>query len=394
MARVQTTFYQADPLPDSTLFEWATSDNDLFNREIDLSFLARALERHDHSDGRGKPSARATAGSIDTTALANLAVSTGKIADGAVTPPKISANAVTNPAILDGTIAGAKLALTAVTDRLGYPPINKAGDSGIGNLSLAPAASFFLSATSTINVPAGASVTGAGAISLIGGAGTRASFATSDGPSITATFQNTGASPGYGLGVLNAAGSGWDLLLNHGSAAFGIPVQAPSFTSTVASGTAPLSPSSTTMCPNLNAQYLNGQLGSFYGRATNEVPSAMNAFFWSAGFIPATGWSRNTSADGRIIVGAGATFSVTFNENAQSGGSWSHDHVGDDHTHTVTGSTSASTATSVGATAGGLNLDPLGHTHPLSASAATNHGTTGAYAWAYPAYSLVMAYKT
>jgi hypothetical protein len=137
MARVQTTFYQADPLPDSTLFEWATSDNDLFNREIDLSFLARALERHDHSDGRGKPSARATAGSIDTTALANLAVSTGKIADGAVTPPKISANAVTNPAILDGTIAGAKLALTAVTDRLGYTPINKAGDSGIGNLSLA-----------------------------------------------------------------------------------------------------------------------------------------------------------------------------------------------------------------------------------------------------------------
>jgi hypothetical protein len=104
--------------------------------------------------------------------------------------------------------------------------------------------------------------------------------------------------------------------------------------------------------------------------------------------------SRNTSADGRIIVGAGTTFSVTFNENAQSGGSWSHDHVGDDHTHTITGNTSASTATSVGATGGGLNLDPLGHTHPLTATAAANHATTGAYAWAYPAYSLVMAYKT
>jgi hypothetical protein len=91
------------------------------------------------------------------------------------------------------------------------------------------------------------------------------------------------------------------------------------------------------MCPNLNAQYLNGQSGAYYGRATNEVPAAMNAFFWSAGFIPAGTWARNTSADGRIIVGAGTTFSVTFNENAQSGGSWSHDHVGDDHTHTVTG---------------------------------------------------------
>jgi hypothetical protein len=393
MARNANINYQADPPPASTQFVLPDSANDVFDRN-DITYLARAVDLHDHRDGRGLPVARAAASSIDTAALQNLAVTTGKLADNAVTNAKIGANAVTNTSILDGTIAGAKLALTAVSDRLGYTPVSKAGDSGIGNLSLAPAASFFLSATSTINVPAGASVTGAGAISLIGGVGTRASFATSDGPSITATFQNTGASPGYGLGVLNAAGSGWDLLLNHGSAAFGIPVQAPSFTSTVASGTAPLSPSSTTLCPNLNAQYLNGQLGSFYGRATNEVPSAMNAFFWSAGFIPATGWSRNTSADGRIIVGAGTTFSVTFNENAQSGGSWSHDHVGDDHTHTITGNTSASTATSVGATGGGLNLDPLGHTHPLTATAAANHATTGAYAWAYPAYSLVMAYKT
>jgi hypothetical protein len=394
MARVQTTFYQADPLPDSTLFEWATSDNDLFNREIDLSFLARALERHDHSDGRGKPSARATAGSIDTTALANLAVSTGKIADGAVTPPKIGANAVTTPAILDLNVTGAKLALTAVTDRLGYTPINKAGDSGIGSLSLAAGATLFLSASSTVNVPAGASMNGAGVINLAGGAGTRASFTTSDAPSIAATFQNSGTSPGYGIGVLNAPATGWDFLLSHASAAFGVAVQATSYASTVATGTAPFAPTSTTLCPNLNAQYLNGQLGSYYGRATNEVPAAMNAFFWSAGFIPAGTWARNTSADGRVIVGAGATFSVTFNENAQSGGSWSHDHVGDDHTHTVTGTATASGATSVGAAAGGLNLDPLGHTHPLSASAATNHGTTGAYAWAYPVYSLVMAYKT
>lgn len=393
MARNANINYQADPPPASTQFVLPDSDNDVFDRN-DITYMARALDLHDHTAGRGLPTARAAASSIDTAALQNLAVSTGKIADGAVTAAKVAANAVVTAGILDLNVTGPKLAAGAVVAHLGYTPISKAGDSGIGNLSLAVGASLFLSASSTVNVPAGASVVGAGVIGLSGGTGTRASFVTSDGASVTATFQNSGASPGYGLGVLTASGGGWDLLLNHTSAAFGVSVQATSFASTVAPGTAPFTPTSTTMCPNLNAQYLGGQPLAYFGRATNEVPAAMNAFFWSAGFIPAGTWARNTSADGRVIVGAGATFSVTFNENAQSGGSWSHDHVGDDHTHTVTGSTSASTATSVGATAGGLNVDPLGHTHPLTATAATNHATTGAYSWAYPVYSLVMAYKT
>jgi hypothetical protein len=393
MTRNANINYQADPPPTSTQFVIPDSDNDVFDRN-DITYLARAVDLHDHTAGRGLPSARAAASSIDTAALQALSVTTGKIADAAITPPKIGANAVTTPAILDLNVTGAKLAATAVSDRLGYFPINKAGDSGIGNLSLAAASSLFLSASSSINIPAGAAVVGAGAINLSGGAGSRASFITSDGASIAATFQNTGVSPGYGIGILNGAGSGWDLLLNHAIAAFGVAVQATTFTSTVASGTAPFSPSSTTMCPNLNAQYLNGQLGSYYGRATNEVPPSLNAFFWSAGFIPGGTWARNTSADGRVIVGAGATFTVTFNENAQSGGSWSHDHVGDDHTHIITGSATASVGAQAGAQGGGLNLDALGHVHPLSASAAANHATTGAYAWAYPVYSLVMAYKT
>jgi hypothetical protein len=385
--------YQADGPPNSTQFVLPDSDNDVFDRN-DITYMARALDLHDHRDARGLPVARAAAGAIDTAALANLAVSTGKLADNAVTNPKIAANAVTNASILDATIAGAKLATGAVVAHLGYTPISKAGDSGIGSLSLAAGASLFLSTSSTVNVPAGASVNGAGVISLSGGAGTRATFTTSDAATVAAVFQNTGANPGYGLGVLNAIASGWDLLVSHLSAVFSIPVQATSFASSAATGTAPFTSASTTMCSNLNAQYLGGQPLAYFGRATNEVPAAMNAFFWSAGFIPAGTWARNTSADGRIIVGAGLTFGVTFNENAQSGGSWSHDHVGDDHTHTVTGSTSASTGAQAGATPGGLNVDALGHTHPLTATAATNHATTGAYAWAYPVYSLVMAYKT
>jgi hypothetical protein len=393
MTRNANINYQADPPPTSTQFVIPDSDNDVFDRN-DITYLARALDLHDHTAGRGLPAARAAASSIDTAALQNLAVSTGKIADAAITAPKIAANAVVTAGILDLNVTGAKLALTAVTDRLGYTPINKAGDSGIGSLSLAPGGSLFLSASSTVNVPAGASVNGAGVINLAGGAGTRATFTISDAPSIAAVFQNTGANPGYGLGVLNAIASGWDLLVSHLSAVFSIPVQATSFASSAATGTAPFTSASTTMCSNLNAQYLGGQPLAYFGRATNEVPAAMNAFFWSAGFIPAGTWARNTSADGRIIVGAGTTFTVTFNENAQSGGSWSHDHVGDDHTHTITGSTSASTGAQAGATPGGLNVDALGHVHPLTATAAANHATTGAYAWAYPVYSLVMAYKT
>ena len=51
-----------------------------------------------------------------------------------------------------------------------------------------------------------------------------------------------------------------------------------SLTSTVATGTAPLSVASTTLVSNLNVQYLNGQLGSYYttaGNLTGTIPSAV-----------------------------------------------------------------------------------------------------------------------
>jgi hypothetical protein len=114
MARNANINYQADPPPASTQFVLPDSANDVFDRN-DITYLARAVDLHDHTAGRGLPSARAAASSIDTAALINLAVTTGKLADNAVTNAKIAANAVTNASILDGTIAGAKLALTAVS---------------------------------------------------------------------------------------------------------------------------------------------------------------------------------------------------------------------------------------------------------------------------------------
>ncbi len=97
MSRVATTQYGADV---DTQFQWATDDNDPFDRELDMSFVARALERHDHSNARGLAVTRIgnnvittamfQAQSVDTTAILNLAVTTPKINDLAVTKPKLA----------------------------------------------------------------------------------------------------------------------------------------------------------------------------------------------------------------------------------------------------------------------------------------------------------------
>lgn len=64
------------------------------------------------------------------------------------------------------------------------------------------------------------------------------------------------------------------------------------FSSTLATGTAPFNVSSTTLCPNLNVQYLNGQLGSYYAAASSL-----------SSYLPLTGGSvtGTTSIDGTTL---------------------------------------------------------------------------------------------
>src|SRR5678816_2836518 len=62
------------------------------------------------------------------------------------------------------------------------------------------------------------------------------------------------------------------------------------------------------------------------------VPAHLIAGFEHNSDIPA-GWSRYTPMDGRLAVGAGSSFSVTFNEGNSYGSSWSHQHTGGAHTH-------------------------------------------------------------
>lgn len=65
-------------------------------------------------------------GTVDTPDLKDSAVTTPKVADGSVHTAKIA----------DGAVSAAKLHTTAVTDKLGYTPLNKAGDTMTGPLDL------------------------------------------------------------------------------------------------------------------------------------------------------------------------------------------------------------------------------------------------------------------
>jgi hypothetical protein len=75
-------------------------------------------------------------GGVATIDIADAAVTTAKVADGAITSAKIADGAVATADIADGAVTAAKLASTAVTDKLGYTPVNKAGDTMSGPLGV------------------------------------------------------------------------------------------------------------------------------------------------------------------------------------------------------------------------------------------------------------------
>lgn len=78
-------------------------------------------------------------GGVATIDIADSAVTTAKIADSNVTTAKIADANVTTQKVADGAVTAAKLASSAVTDKLGYAPVNKAGDTMTGNLSIVKA---------------------------------------------------------------------------------------------------------------------------------------------------------------------------------------------------------------------------------------------------------------
>lgn len=92
MSRITTSNYGAAP---TTIFAWATTDDDQFDRELDLYHLSQALENHTHGAARGLAVERLAAGAIDAAAMGALSVGTTALQNASVTNAKLAAGAVT-----------------------------------------------------------------------------------------------------------------------------------------------------------------------------------------------------------------------------------------------------------------------------------------------------------
>jgi len=112
----------------------------------------------------------------------------------------------------------------------------------------------------------------------------------------------------------------------------------------------------------IDADLLDGVQGSGYAPIANQVPSGLGGFFATAAGIPA-GWTRYTNGDGRLLVGAGTTFSVTFTENTAVGSNWTP----------FSGQSvfSATAADVTGAATAGSAFSAPSHQHSVTLSAQT-----------------------
>lgn len=88
------------------------------------------------------------------------------------------------------------------------------------------------------------------------------------------------------------------------------------------------------------------------------VPSGLIAAFRTAGAI-ASGWSRFTDGDGRILIGAGTTFSQTFTENQAAGtGNWTP----------ISGGSTSGPSETFPVAGGSTQVASGAHTHTISAT--------------------------
>lgn len=258
MSRVQTTWYGASP---DTQFQWATTDNDLFDRELDLYRLAQALELHTHEAGKGLPVGRLADLSIITAMYGLLSIPTGALQDLSVTTAKLAAGAVTDA-------------------KMDSPRVLRTGDTMTGALR-----------------------------NTIGGGSSGTYFFGSANNFMTYT--------GTTFQVYNSTGGGIELIGDLKTYRTGAPTTGYVFLST---GGQYLGFDGVNMVANYG-----GTLGAVMTTGnTVGVPLGACCFFRLASEITAAGahWARESTADGRLLVGAGTTAGVTFVENTFYGTNW------------------------------------------------------------------------
>jgi hypothetical protein len=375
MTRVQTTNFQADSF---TTFFWATDDNDQFNREYDMAFVAQALEHHDHSSGRGLPVARIEASIVDETALASNSVTTPKIANLAVTGAKMAELTIANSKLAGGISADKLVAGVAVAN-LGYTPLNLAGGTLTGSVAM--------TGPNTLSLIHSTSI-GTTNLYIEKAAGSAGGF--------PLQIHNKETAPGYCIGALNAAASNWDFIWSHNQLSSTIPIHMNAATGNYI---AQMSYGSSAMVTNMNANYLVNQPGAYYGRTTHEAFSGAHVLVPTAGHIPA-GWARQTNLDGRTLMGGGITAGIgnNFVENNHYGNWKPGSILSASHSLSVVGGGDASSnnyaLAALGGGPGSFNASQLTHTHPgysLSGGITLNGTTTD---WNIAAYTMVMCYKT
>lgn len=157
----------------------------------------------------------------------------------------------------------------------------------------------------------------------------------------------------------------------------------------------------------IDADLLDGQQGSYYATASglaaleaSAFPSGVGAWVRNASEIP-SGFTRESALDGRIPVGAGTTFAVTFVEATNYGSSWSHTHT-IAHSHTDSGHTHNMGASddnqSIVDSGTGTNLARDIHEHAISNSSAIISGSdtanSGGTAWTIPSRAVVWIRKS
>jgi hypothetical protein len=272
MTRIATTYYGADP---TTQFQWATAGSDQFSRIYDLYYLAQAVEYHDHSNTRGLAVARVADGSLTAASYGALSVGTAALANLGVTNAKLGDLSVSTGKLQDGSVTAVKIAAGAV------------GITQLADASVTIAKLFDRSVTTTkIGLLAVTSAeladTSVGTAKIVDGSINRAKI----------------ANLAIGVNQLdtNAVGAGHII---DGSV-----------------GTAEITDGAVTTNKIGDGQVTAAKLASGVG----TVPSGLIAAVPTAAQIP-SGWTRYTNGDGRLLIGAGTTFSQTFVENNNIGAS-------------------------------------------------------------------------
>lgn len=376
MVRVTTSNYGADA---TTQFAWATTDDDLFDREDDLYNLSQAVEFHDHTPTRGLPIGvdGIGANAVDEAAIAALAVTESKLGTGAVTNGKLGAGAVTRDKITwplvqasDNMAGGFRQRETTNTYALGfYVAANGLAVLGAGTVA-AVGTNLILGQAGQVSV---GTVQGAGKFNVIQTATTYGSgikiyhsnqvnyidiysdvnnrmvFGAMGNPwahfTAATGFLTLGAAASdaarlhlvqtsqaaaQGIYITWGAGFGQMFVLDTGALEVRSNTTGTLWRHDVAaftalnSGTTNLGHSDTRWLTIYGVNLdLSGTI-TVAGGTGGLVPLNGIVIFRTAAERTAAGasWAAYTDADGRILVGAGTTFSQTFTEATNYGSNW------------------------------------------------------------------------